>query len=262
MKKMIWLDEKKNEIIELANSCTQMEIAEKFNVSITAISTRLRKWGVSNPDVNRFRRIEIDKDELYKMYWDEEMHPSQIAKKYGCHKQVITNNLIKYGIPRRTKSEARMGKLNPIYGVGHTKKTRNKMSDAFVNGKRKSFGFSKNWGKGAYYETPNQGKVWMRSGWEVKVADYLTAHGIDWYYEHKWLNISDGKHYLPDFYLPTLNCYIEVKGRKKEVDMEKFELAKKKYNVILWDGVELLKLGIITNCGNAELNRKYKKEIT
>lgn len=257
MNRMVWLDEKKNEIIDLYNNkYTQIEIAKKFNTSRTAISLRLRKWGVSNPDGNRFRRIEIGKDELYEMYWNKEMHPGQIAKKYGCHKQVITNNLIKYDIPRRTKSEARMGSLNPIYGVGHTKAARSKMSDAFKAGRK--MGYNTNWGKGAYYETSNQGKVWMRSGWEVKVADYLTEHGIDWYYEHEWLNIGDGKHYLPDFYLSVLNCYIEVKGRKKEVDMEKFKLSKEKYNVILWDGIELLKLGIITNCGDAKLNRKYR----
>jgi len=260
MKKMIWLDEKKNEIIELANSCTQMEIAEKFNVSNTPIITTLRKWGANNPDANRFIRIKIDKDELYKMYWDEEMHPSQIAKKYGCHKQVITNNLIKYGIQRRTKSEARMGKLNPIYNVGHTKKARNKMPAAFKKGRK--IGYNTNWGKGAYYETPNQGKVWMRSGWEVKVADYLTEHGVSWYYEHEWLDISYDKHYLPDFYIEDGNYYIEVKGRIQEKDIIINKLANKKYKVLFWDGVELLKLGIITNCGNTELNRKYRKEIT
>jgi predicted DNA-binding protein YlxM (UPF0122 family) len=260
MKKMIWLDEKKNEIIELVDSCTQIEIAEKFNVSTTAISTRLRKWGVSNPDVNRFRRIEINKDELYEMYWNKEMHPSQIAKKYGCSKQVVTDNLIKYNIPRRTKSEARMGKLNPIYGVGHTKEARNKMSEAFKKGRK--IGYNTNWGKGAYYETPNQDKVWMRSGWEVKVANYLTEHGVDWYYEHEWLDIGDGRHYLPDFYIKDGNYYIEVKGRVEEEDIIINLLANKKYKVLFWDGIELLKLGIITNCGNTELNRKYRKEIT
>lgn len=260
MKRMVWLDEKKNEIIDLYdNGCTQIEIAKKFNTSRTAISLRLHKWDSSNTDANRFKRIKIDKDELHEMYWDKEMHPSQIAKKYSCSKQVITNNLIKYNIPRRTKSEARMGSLNPIYEVGHTKEARSKMSAAFKAGRK--MGYNTNWGKGAYYETPNQGKVWMRSGWEVKVADYLTARDIDWYYEREWLNISDDKHYLPDFYVKDGNYYIEVKGRVEEKDIIINKLANKKYKVLFWDGVELLKLGIITNCGNTELNRKYRKEI-
>lgn len=261
MERMFWLDEYKDIIICLyKEGMKQIDIANEFEVSQTAISLRLRKWDASNSDGNRFIRNEISKSELYDMYWNREMHPSQIAESYNCSKQTITNNLIKYDIPRRTKSEARMGPLNPLYGVGHTKETRKKMSDAFINGKRKKFGFSKNWGKGAYYNTPNQGKVWMRSGWEVKVADYLTKNYIDWYYEYIWLDIGEDKHYLPDFFLPEHSCYIEVKGRKKKKDMEKFELTKNKYKVLLWDGEELLERGIITNSGNTEINRKYRNK--
>jgi len=133
MKRMVWLDEKKNEIIDLyAGGYTQAEIAKEFNISTTTISTKLRKWGVSNPDVSRFRRIEIDKDELYEMYWDKKMHPIQIAKKYGCHKQVITNNLIKYDIPYRSSQ--------PILDYEYIKKSFEDdgytlLSDKYINAK-------------------------------------------------------------------------------------------------------------------------------
>lgn len=260
MKRMSWLDEKKEEIISLYDSgLRQIEIAEKYDVSQTAISLRLRKWNVSNPDGNRFRRIEIDKETLYDLYWNKEQHPSQIARMYGCHKQAITNRMLTYGIPFRTKSEARMGQLNPIYDVGHTEATKKKMSDAFSNGKRKSFGFSGNWGNVVLYESPNQGVVKMRSSWEAKTADYLSERGIDWYYEHTWLKFSDTK-YLPDFYLPELDLYIEVKGRKKGKDIEKVLRARRhKLKVLLWDGEELLRRGIIDNSGNTKINRKYRK---
>jgi predicted transcriptional regulator len=259
MKRMSWLDGKKEEIIELYESGkTQTEIAEHFGVSQGSISTRLRKWIVSNPDGNRFRRLEINKEDIRRMYWDEEMHPSQIAKKYGCHKQVITNRMLKWGIPFRTKSEARKGKLNPIYNVGHTEKSKAKMSNAFWNGKRSSFGFSGNWGRVSLYNTPNQGVVKMRSGWEVKTADYLTDNGIDWYYEDVWIDLGYTK-YLPDFYLPDYNIFIEVKGRKKGTDVKKvFEARKYNNRILLWDGEELLKRGIIDNCGVSSVNKKYR----
>lgn len=262
MERLIWLDEKKEEIIKLYNEGKkQTEIAKYFGVSQGSISTRLRSWGVSNPDGNRFKRVDIDKETLYDMYWNQKMHPVDIGKVFGCSKIAIHQKMKKYNIPCRTKSESRMGKLNPIYNVGHTTETKRKMSDAFVNGKRKSFGFSKNWGKGSYYDTPNQGRVWMRSGWEIKVADYLTENEIDWYYEYRWLKITEDMNYLPDFFIPILNCYVEVKGRKKERDIEKFELARKKHNILLWDGEELLKLGIINNSGSTELNKKYRKDL-
>lgn len=117
----------KNKIIEMyENGSTQSEIAVYFKVATSTIGICLRKWGKSNPDANRFRRFDIDKETVRRLYWDKELHPSQIAKKYGCSKQVIVNRMIDWDIPFRTKSQARMGKLNPIYDVGHTKETRKK----------------------------------------------------------------------------------------------------------------------------------------
>lgn len=260
MKRMTWLDDKKDEIIKMCEKGkTQREIATCFGVSLRPVNVRLRKWGINNPDANRFRRFDIDEETVRHLYWDKELHPSQIAKKYGCNKQVIINRMKDWGIPFRTKSQARMGKLNPIYNVGHTEEARKKMSDSFVNGR--TIGFNTHWGKGAYYIIPNQGKVWMRSGWEVKTADYLTANNIDWYYEFEWLDLGEIK-YLPDFYLPELDVYIEVKGRKKGPDIEKVILAVEfGYKVFLWDGEELLKRGIIINSGITEINRKYRDYI-
>jgi predicted DNA-binding protein YlxM (UPF0122 family) len=255
---MLWLDEKKDEIMSYYNDGEKMqsEVAEYFNVSQSSIGTRLRKWGASNSDRNRFSRVDIPKDILYDLYWNEKLHPVKIGEMFGCTKHAIHYKLKQYNIPTRTKSEARMGKLNPIYNVGHTKEACKKMSLAFENGRK--MGFSTNWGKGSYYDTLNQGRKWMRSGWEVKTADYLTKHGVDWFYEYEWLKINESIRYLPDFYLPKEDKYIEVKGRKKKEDMEKLELVMKIYDVELWDGEELLKRGIINNSGITEINRKYR----
>lgn len=259
MKRLKWLDEKREEIIKLhrEDGWTNKQLSEYYGVSTRAIGTRLRKWGANISDCNRNNRVNIPKEDIRRMYWDEQMHPSQIAKKYGVHKQTITNKMILYNIPSRTKSEARMGKLNPIYDVGHTKEARNKMSQAYVNGR--TVGYNEHWGSNVKYITPNQGEVTMRSSWEAKTADYLTSEGLDWFYEYKRFELGNTS-YCPDFYIPILNLYIEVKGRLKDVDLEKYNKIKSEINIILWDGIELLKLGIIDNCGDTELNRKYRKE--
>jgi hypothetical protein len=258
MKRMDWLDDKKDEISILYNEGeTQAEISKHFNVSQTAISIRLRKWGLSNPDGNRFKRFdEIDEETVKRMYWDEEMHPVQIAEKYGCDKQVIVNRMKDWGIPLRTKSQARIGRLNPIFGVGHTKGSKKKMSEAFENGR--TIGFNTNWGVGNFYKTPNQGDVWMRSGWEIATADYLTAQNKNWYYEYEWIKLSESFRYLPDFYLPEYNLYIEVKGRVKEKDLRiKDIMIDSGHKFLFWDGEELLKRGIIRNPGRTDIYNKY-----
>ncbi|MBN2305995.1 MAG: hypothetical protein JXQ72_16050 [Anaerolineae bacterium] len=52
--------------------------------------------------------------------------------------------------------------------------------------------------------------VEMRSQLEIHFAQELTRRDITWRYEPE--RIGPG-HYLVDFYLPDLKCWVEVKGR-------------------------------------------------
>lgn len=54
--------------------------------------------------------------------------------------------------------------------------------------------------------------VEMRSKLESKVAMFLDALGILWIYEPKTFRLSNHFSYKPDFYLPKLKIWIEVKG--------------------------------------------------
>ena len=212
------------------------------------ISMALRLWGKNNSDSNRFIRVDIDKDILYTKYWEEQRHPSMIAEELNCSKCVVLSNMHKYNIPFRTKSEARLGELNPIYSVGHSEETRKKMSQAFVNGRK--IGYHTNWGKTSRYSTPNQGIVTMRSMWEVRVADYLTEMGKDWFYEYKTFKLTDTISYRPDFYIPEDALYIEVKGRLLDADLLKLELFESLgFTVLLWDRDKLRSIGLINSSG-------------
>lgn len=53
----------------------------------------------------------------------------------------------------------------------------------------------------------------MRSRLEARWAVFFTELGIQWEYEFEGFDLSDGKGYLPDFYLPTFSggCWCEVK---------------------------------------------------
>tara|TARA_Y100000034_G_scaffold131338_1_gene191866 strand:+ start:1189 stop:1893 length:705 start_codon:yes stop_codon:yes gene_type:complete len=69
------------------------------------------------------------------------------------------------------------------------------------------------YGKRSYvYSKTQRKKVCMRSMWEVNVSMWLDLQGIDWEYEPKVFDL-DTTTYRPDFYLPKLGEWIEVKGR-------------------------------------------------
>lgn len=56
----------------------------------------------------------------------------------------------------------------------------------------------------------------FRSRLEARWAVFFDALDIPWEYEHEGYEY-EGWRYLPDFYLPTIGCYVEVKGDASKV---------------------------------------------
>lgn len=61
---------------------------------------------------------------------------------------------------------------------------------------------------------PDLDSAYFRSGWEANYARYLTFIGTAWEHEPREFNFPGRatRHYLPDFYLPDEDRWIEVKG--------------------------------------------------
>lgn len=57
----------------------------------------------------------------------------------------------------------------------------------------------------------------FRSRLEARWAVFFDALGIKWEYEKEGYDL-DGIYYLPDFWLPELKCFIEIKGEKPSED--------------------------------------------
>ena len=61
----------------------------------------------------------------------------------------------------------------------------------------------------------------------TRFAQRLTEARIVWQYEPHALLLSDGRIYLPDFFVEAWQAYIEIKGWHGWRTMEKYELAVK-----------------------------------
>jgi hypothetical protein len=59
-----------------------------------------------------------------------------------------------------------------------------------------------------------------RSRTEARWAVFFDGIGISFDYEKEFLQLSDGKSYLPDFYLPQFNAYLEVKPNSDSIITE------------------------------------------
>lgn len=53
----------------------------------------------------------------------------------------------------------------------------------------------------------------FRSRLEARWAVFFDALQVKWHYEHEGFEFDDGTRYLPDFWLPELNLWVEVKGK-------------------------------------------------
>lgn len=53
----------------------------------------------------------------------------------------------------------------------------------------------------------------MRSRLEARHAVFFDALELEWEYEKEGFVLPDGTKYLPDFWLPALDCWLEVKGQ-------------------------------------------------
>lgn len=131
---------------------------------------------------------------------------------------------------KRKIGESRRGKP----GIPRSEETRRKMSEAHKGRvhapmtqetrDKKSASMKKAWAEGRCTETRAPYKksggfhngVWMRClNSEGVFARLLDEAGIKWVYEPRRFNTSLGS-YLPDFYLPEFNIYVDIKGTRPQ----------------------------------------------
>ena len=82
--------------------------------------------------------------------------------------------------------------------------------------------------------------------WEQKVAEYFNENKIDYQKEKKSFKLEDlNQTYTPDFYLPELNLWVEIKGRIYDVWQNKWNsFLKLGLNAEVWDKKVLKLKGI------------------
>lgn len=165
-------------------------------------------------------------------------------------------------------SQTQIGKISPMKNKHHTEESKQKnrekhlgkepwnkglshhLSEDSINKMSKShIGLPPNKGcgtsKGAYYDSPLQCIIWLRSSYEIAYAKYLDKNHILWMYEMKTFELSDEMTYTPDFFLPQFEKFIDTKGYMRPEAQIKINKFKEEYP---WDleilyKQDLIKLG-------------------
>jgi len=127
---------------------------------------------------------------------------TQTRRANGFHHSIETKLKISISASKRT----------------HTPETKKKIRQAWMDG-RMIGNFPSNWSTPAVYKG-----IKMRSKLETNVARRLDEDGIVWQYEPQRFDLGEFT-YLPDFYLPEIDWYLEAKG--PDQGLQKVEAFKK-----------------------------------
>ena len=197
-----------------------------------------------------------------------------------CKREITYNNLEKHHIaclktqtPKIKKVRQAWNKGRPAWNRGLTKDTddrvkrgsekysenaklglinfnRDKWSDERRNNHSESMRKAALENPNSYSGGYNRGRcksieysgIQFDSSWEVIVAKWLDKNLIKWErntipFEYEW---HGKRSYYPDFYLPELDKYIEVKGYETERDKAKWSYFKKELIIIKKKEIKLI----------------------
>lgn len=183
---------------------------------------------------------------------------------YG-HQSRGSNNPMYGKLPWNKNKPFLSGEKNPFYGMKHTPESKNKIKNTWEYEKHITDNFRKKrsiavsgiknprygkvpiHGTRYWYDSPLQGKISLRSSWELAYVKYLDSIKELWYYEIETFKLTGEMTYTPDFFLPRLEKFIEIKGIHRSNSEIKISKFKEEYP---WDlevlfGKDLKNLGVI-----------------
>lgn len=142
------------------------------------------------------------------------------------------------------------GNKHPLWNKHHTEESKLKNSKSHLGKLSGSYGKTPAHTKRIYHNSPFQGIVCFRSFWEAAYARYLDSINELWYYEIDTFELLNEMTYTPDFFLPRLNKFVEIKGRCWNEESKKFQKFQEEYpfDLEVLFGQDLKKLGVIQKC--------------
>jgi len=202
--------------IDINDGLSSYDIAKKYGKGQSTISYWLKKFNLSTNPKSKYEEMNW---KLWQTQYDSGLSWNEIK---GFSNDAVDWARKNGKIKTRTVSEAhkmawKMGKIDPsVYRTPEHRKIMSRFGGLKPNAGRC---------KHIKYTSIDGHVVDLQGSWELKLVEFLDKLKITWKrnkvgykYEFK------GKEhlYFPDFYLPTKQIYIEVKGYETDKDRAKW----------------------------------------
>jgi len=190
-----------NKLIEI-NTGKKLTEEHKTNIGTGVKNSEKYQNAIKNPE--RKKRM-------------SESQKGHIGYMKGKHHSLETKEKMRESAYNRSTLEYIEKISNTISNLWNNDEYREKQKIGMIEGAKKisialkgKLPSNHGYGKGSYYESLLQGKIWLRSSYELKFAEYLDKNNIPWLYEIQTFDLENTT-YTPDFYLPTSKLFKEFK---------------------------------------------------
>ncbi len=225
-------------------------IARHLNVSTTTVCRALQKIGVKWESKYSQEQIAAGAE----MYRSGAIL-QDIAELWGTSSSTVQSLFRRHGFPTRTPSQSKKGRPNlkrrkvsasteslilDAYQQGDSLPeiaSRFGVTTSLVHDIRKRSGMPcrprscrpSSGQRTLVYVSDAGRRCSFRSMWEYAYAEYLDAQGIGWAYESHTFILSDGTAFIPDFWIPSRNEWVEIKGYLRDDAAQKIEAFHNEY---------------------------------
>jgi hypothetical protein len=241
-------------VYKICEICKKEEL-KKYRYIATLHQTKCRDCANKLNGRNNRDKISATNKEYFKTHIHPRLgvkHTKEAIRKMKENRKplIITDEM------RKRMSAAASGEKNPFYGKIHSpetiKKLRKIAKKNVRRGKDSNFYGKSYYAKAVEYQRKDGRIIKLKSGWEVKFAQYLDSNNINWEYERQAFPVSykyEGKvkngTYTPDFFLE--DEMIEIKGywrKDAKVKFKAFQIQYPEIKIKLLQKPQLKELGI------------------
>lgn len=217
---------------DVKNGLSTYDLAKKYNRGQTTMRYWLRKYHLSTfPIGSKSRRTTQRKQKTTKyenIDWDKWQSLYDSGKSWNELSKIYSSTSIAWAlkngkIKTRKRSEScKLAWKNGKHSIDtfRTPEHRKKM--------RRFGGYKQKAGRCAHlkYIMKDGSVIDLQGSWEYTFAEFLDSKNVTWNRNrigHKYSYNGKTNCYYPDFYVPVLNLYIEVKGYETNRDREKWK---------------------------------------
>jgi hypothetical protein len=200
-------------------------------------SNKLKIYENYNSDIYKANLASLNWKEI-QAYYDDNHSYRDVQKQYNLSSHRLARYIKEGYLKTRSKTEtARLrGKYDNLKLTKSQKEKISKgISKAIVEGKIKYRSDGHRLYKIYHHVSWLGNEEILHAGWELKVAKYMDEQKIHWCKSKEHFTyIFEGQNheYFPDFYLKDFDVFIEVKGRTKPKDYEKWKQFPRKLLII------------------------------